>query len=316
MKIDVICTIYNEEKSIENLISSLLTQTELPNQIIIVDGGSTDQTHELVQPLCEENPTIKFVVDETCSLRYTNGAISRGRNIGRSYSTADFVIFVDAGCVYHKEWFSCFSKIAKQGEAIISGGTILSRNATIADKVFAPFLGFDQWNPYHTAYPTGTCRSLGIKTALFDELKGFNENANTGEDTDFISRATSTHNLKTAKHCAAIYTPDYNVKTALQRLFKYAQGDARFKQAKFRFFFMASRILFLLISIFSLFLNASLAFLGAYVISELLISIRRDKKLGAHMLDKKIRLAQYLASFTIPLTYILGYVSDITKNTK
>ena len=44
MKTSFIATVLNEEKTIKALLSSLAKQTKKPEEIIIVDGGSTDQT--------------------------------------------------------------------------------------------------------------------------------------------------------------------------------------------------------------------------------------------------------------------------------
>ena len=49
MKISFISTVYNEEKTIIKFINSLLTQSKLPNEIIIVDGGSTDKTTMIIK---------------------------------------------------------------------------------------------------------------------------------------------------------------------------------------------------------------------------------------------------------------------------
>jgi glycosyltransferase involved in cell wall biosynthesis len=39
-----ISTVYNEEDSIQDFLESLKSQTVLPGEIIIVDGGSKDRT--------------------------------------------------------------------------------------------------------------------------------------------------------------------------------------------------------------------------------------------------------------------------------
>ena len=44
MKTSFITTVLNEEKTIEGLLESLNNQTLKPDEIVIVDGGSTDRT--------------------------------------------------------------------------------------------------------------------------------------------------------------------------------------------------------------------------------------------------------------------------------
>ena len=49
MKISLICTTYNEEKSIGKLIESMLNQSRLPDEIIIADSLSTDNTVKIIR---------------------------------------------------------------------------------------------------------------------------------------------------------------------------------------------------------------------------------------------------------------------------
>jgi glycosyltransferase involved in cell wall biosynthesis len=52
--ISVICTVKNEEKTIEKLINSLINQRLRPMEIIIVDGGSTDNTWKLISKISKK----------------------------------------------------------------------------------------------------------------------------------------------------------------------------------------------------------------------------------------------------------------------
>jgi glycosyltransferase involved in cell wall biosynthesis len=42
--VSLISTVFNEAKNIHKLISSLKSQTVLPDEVVIVDAGSTDST--------------------------------------------------------------------------------------------------------------------------------------------------------------------------------------------------------------------------------------------------------------------------------
>jgi len=48
-KISVVATVLNEGQAIEHLLKSLATQTRMPDEVVIVDGGSTDGTLETLQ---------------------------------------------------------------------------------------------------------------------------------------------------------------------------------------------------------------------------------------------------------------------------
>ncbi len=46
MKVSVIATVLNEGQAIERLLESLAAQTRPPDEVVIADGGSTDETVE------------------------------------------------------------------------------------------------------------------------------------------------------------------------------------------------------------------------------------------------------------------------------
>ena len=51
IKISVIVPTFNEEKNISKLIKALLSQSFLPDEIIISDGYSTDNTLKIIHSL-------------------------------------------------------------------------------------------------------------------------------------------------------------------------------------------------------------------------------------------------------------------------
>ncbi|MFN2164740.1 MAG: glycosyltransferase family 2 protein, partial [Anaerolineae bacterium] len=48
MRISVICTVLNEAQAVSRLLDSLLAQTRPPDEVVIVDGGSSDGTQAMV----------------------------------------------------------------------------------------------------------------------------------------------------------------------------------------------------------------------------------------------------------------------------
>ena len=51
MNIAVTVAVYNEEKNIEKFIGAIQRQSILPNELIIVDDGSTDKTLEMLKKI-------------------------------------------------------------------------------------------------------------------------------------------------------------------------------------------------------------------------------------------------------------------------
>ena len=87
----VICTMKNEQDRIGELIEALTSQTLIPNEIIFVDGGSSDGTLRVVQDLAERLSLPIRV------LEVPNANIAAGRNIAIQQVQHEFVLCVDAG---------------------------------------------------------------------------------------------------------------------------------------------------------------------------------------------------------------------------
>jgi len=73
-KATLICTVYNEGESINKLFESILQQSVRPDEVIVVDGGSTDGTIDKIKEIADEHEWVNLIVEEGCN-------IAEGRNI-------------------------------------------------------------------------------------------------------------------------------------------------------------------------------------------------------------------------------------------
>jgi succinoglycan biosynthesis protein ExoA len=91
--VSVIVPIRNEARSIESTLRSLLTQ-EFPRDrfdVIVADGGSTDDTVPRVRKLQREFPNLRLTFN-------ANRFSSSGRNLGLRHLTGDYAVIVDGHC--------------------------------------------------------------------------------------------------------------------------------------------------------------------------------------------------------------------------
>lgn len=89
--VSLITTVYNEEKTIERFLNSILNQTALPSEFIIVDGGSTDTTVEKIEKFINSHPELN-----------TKLFVSQKRiNIAKGRNKAIIFSFV--------KWLACWS---------------------------------------------------------------------------------------------------------------------------------------------------------------------------------------------------------------
>jgi len=96
MRVSVICTVLNEGESIRRLLDSLVEQTRPPDEIVIVDGGSRDNTVAVIQAYTGLLP-LRVLVEPGAN-------ISRGRNRAIGAATSEVIASTDAGVWLEPEW--------------------------------------------------------------------------------------------------------------------------------------------------------------------------------------------------------------------
>jgi len=98
MKIALISTVYNEGDNIAAWAEALRAQTIRPDEFVVVDGGSTDGTPDLLRRVFAggDFPEPRIIV-EKCN-------IARGRNIAIQNTTAEIIASSDAGSYPQPDW--------------------------------------------------------------------------------------------------------------------------------------------------------------------------------------------------------------------
>ena len=89
IKVSVCITVFNEEKKIAPLLDSLLTQTKKPSEIVVVDGGSNDNTAQIIRHFQKKDKRIRFLVEP--------GSVAHGRNTGVEVARFPIIAHTDAG---------------------------------------------------------------------------------------------------------------------------------------------------------------------------------------------------------------------------
>ncbi|MCX7707055.1 MAG: glycosyltransferase [Anaerolineae bacterium] len=94
--ISVICTVLNEGDAIRRLLDSLAAQTRPADEIVIVDGGSRDNTVRVIQEYVGRLP-LKVLVEPGAN-------ISRGRNVAIAAAQGEIIASTDAGVWLEPQW--------------------------------------------------------------------------------------------------------------------------------------------------------------------------------------------------------------------
>ncbi|MCY4064215.1 MAG: glycosyltransferase [Chloroflexi bacterium] len=99
--ISLIATVLNEGDNIHQLFDSIQRQTRRPDEIVIVDGGSSDDTLAIMQAYADVLP-LRIFVEPGCN-------ISQGRNRAIAEARGELIAVTDAGVRLSVSWLEKIS---------------------------------------------------------------------------------------------------------------------------------------------------------------------------------------------------------------
>lgn len=124
----IISPVRNEGRWIKKTIESILKQTVLPVEYIIVDDASEDNTKEIVRNYLSENPWIHLIELPPREPMTTAEAVVRAFYKGyetRSVQEPDFIVKLDGDLEFGASFFEdCFNAFTQDPKLGITGGTL------------------------------------------------------------------------------------------------------------------------------------------------------------------------------------------------
>ncbi|MBI1272774.1 MAG: glycosyltransferase [Alphaproteobacteria bacterium] len=175
---------YNGEKYIARCLESLLASDPAPDEILLIDDGSTDKTAEIAK----RYPAIRLIQQEK------NKGLGAARNRGLQEARNKFVASIDADVIVAKDWCAQWQVLLQEFPgAIIYGGHLEETvKVTLGDQWRCKHMQQNQGrrailNPYHVC---GSITLVDRKVIL--GLGGFDERMRAnGEDCNICHRVRS-----------------------------------------------------------------------------------------------------------------------------
>lgn len=87
-QVSVIVPVYNQERYLEECISSIRRQTLAEWECLIINDGSSDSSGEIARRFLEADSRIRYFEQE-------NGGVSSARNLGMQRASGRYLCFVD-----------------------------------------------------------------------------------------------------------------------------------------------------------------------------------------------------------------------------
>lgn len=140
MKISLLITTYNSPKFLKLVLDSVRQQIVLPDEVVIADDGSGEETRSLIEKEQESFPVpLLHVWQEDKGFR-----AAKSRNNGVKSSSGDYIIFVDGDIILDRRFIHDHKFFAKKGYFVQGRRVHLNqqRSEAIVEQMVLPRLNF------------------------------------------------------------------------------------------------------------------------------------------------------------------------------
>ena len=228
--VTIIVPTLNEEKYIWRVITSLIPEADgLDYELIVLDGGSTDDTSVIVNDIAALNPRIRLEFNPG---RYQSAAVNRGAKIAkpessvivRADSHAEYPPGFVAGLVRELTERACASVVVPmrtRGEGFLQRGIAIAQNSRLGNG------GALHRTSNSSRYVDHGHHAAFDRTA-FLAIGGYDESFTHNEDAEFDVRLRETGGrIWLCSELAISYFPRDSLGALARQYFNHGSGRAR-----------------------------------------------------------------------------------------
>ena len=305
---------FNEEKTIERFFDSLFAQTQLPDEIIIVDGGSSDATVSLIETQQSRNSHKSLPI----KLFIKKGNRSVGRNEAINHARGKIIVCSDSGNILDPNWIKHITAPFADPSVAVVAGYYKGLAQTVFQKCLIPYTLVmpDKVNP-QTFLPA--TRSIAFRKSIWEKVGKFDEQYSHNEDYVFAKKLKKSGAKITFIQDAIVYwIPRDNFQQAFVMFSRFAYGDAQSLIIRSKVIILFARyIIAFILLLLAVFLKSSLlffllSFLGVtYILWSILKNYRYVTDLRAIFL---LPLLQLCADAAVIFGTVLGLFKHFFKS--
>ena len=177
--VSVITTVKNDMAGCAVTLDSLRNQTRSPDEIIVVDGGSTNETIDLLHRYTAHDSRIRLIEAPGVN-------IARGRNIAVEAASGGVIASIDSGCRARPDWLEKLIQPFEQDpEVEFVAGFYKTEAYTVLEEVVGLATMPGQLDPVDPLTFNPSARSMACSKALWSRAGGWPEWIGFSEDTLF-----------------------------------------------------------------------------------------------------------------------------------
>jgi glycosyltransferase involved in cell wall biosynthesis len=219
MNISVIMTVMNEGEAVRPLLDSLIQQTRYPDEVVICDGGSGDNTLAVLEEYKEWLPLRVLVAP--------GANISQGRNQAIAAAAGPIIAATDAGVILSPYWLEDIARPIEAGETavvsgwfeadpftdfeVVMGSTVLPSRSDVDPASFLP-----------------SSRSVAFLKSAWEAVGGYPEWLDYSEDLIFDMALRDKYGqFPLVDTAVAYFRPRGSLRAFYRQYFRYARGDGK-----------------------------------------------------------------------------------------
>jgi len=214
VKISLVATVKDAGLHVGAFLDSVRAQTRLPDEIVIVDGGSTDGTVETLR-----------AADDVTLIEEPGANIARGRNAAIRAATHDAIAVSDADCVLAPDWLANLERALEEGAEVAAGfyrplaSTFFEACSAAVSLMEAHEVDGDRFLP--------SARSVAFRREAFEKAGGYPEWLDIGEDM-FLNHRLREQGARMdfVPEAVAYWRVRPTLGATWRQYFRYAEGDA------------------------------------------------------------------------------------------
>lgn len=215
----VVMTVKNDPVGCAATLGSLVCQSRVPDEIIVVDGGSTDGTRRLVRQYETSLPQLRLI-------EAPGANIARGRNIGVRAAHSEIIATIDAGCRAEPAWLeNLLHRFENDAETEFVAGFYRVDAQSLLETIVGLATMRGQLDPVGPESFNPSARSLALTKSLWTRAGGWPEWVFFSEDTLFDHKIRRMDiGWRFAQDAVVHWRPRTSLRGLFRQFYRYGTG--------------------------------------------------------------------------------------------